>query len=72
MRIGSFFSESEIMFGVELFNTSCSLNSTQGQNSCGIFDFWPGNYYTEFLNHSAVSSVLEALEHLFSGFVLTH
>lgn len=58
------------MLGLELFNTLCSVNSAQGQNSCGIFDFWHGNYYTEFLNQSAVS--LEAPEHIFSGFVLTH
>lgn len=60
------------MLGLELFNTLCSVNSAQGQNSCGIFDFWLENYYTEFLNQSEVSSVVEAPEHLFSGFVLPH
>jgi len=29
-----FFSEGEIMLGLELFNTLCSVNPVQGQNSC--------------------------------------
>lgn len=42
------------MLGLELFNTLCSVNPVQGQNSYRIFDFWHENYYVELVNHPAV------------------
>lgn len=55
------------MLGLQVFNTLCSVNPVQGQNSCRIFDFWHENHYVELVNHSAVSYIFKASERLFSG-----